>query len=359
MKWFYALLRPLLFALPPEVAHAVALRGLWLANAILSAARRACHFEKSRHPERNEGSPRIDEILRSAQDDRTLLKSCTFPNLIGLAAGLDKNAEYIDALATLGFGHIEVGTVTPKPQPGNPKPRLFRLISQEALINRMGFNNKGVDYMITQLKKTRYRGVLGINIGKNKTTPLENAVDDYVFCFKALWSFSSYITVNISSPNTPLLRDLQKSDFLRQLLVALKKEQTLVLNDHQRYVPLVVKISPDLSQEELQNCADILLEQKIDGVIATNTTISREGVEGLSEASEEGGLSGKPLSSKSTAIIHTLHQRLKDEIQIIGCGGISSTESAREKLTAGATLLQVYTGFLYHGPALIKQLSHL
>lgn len=275
-----------------------------------------------------------------------------FPNRTGLAAGLDKNGDYIDALASLGFGFIEIGTVTPKPQPGNPLPRLFRLTDHDAIINRMGFNSKGLDYVAERLKKTKYKGILGINIGKNRDTPLENAVDDYRIGFRQMAPFASYITVNISSPNTQSLRDLQHGDLLRTLLKTLKQEQALQSN----YVPLVVKIAPDLTLEELKNTAEILLAEKIDGVIATNTTLSRKGAENSPYAKESGGLSGKPLREQSTRIIRELAHLLQNKIPIIGCGGVFSAEDAREKLQAGASLLQIYTGLIYRGPALISEL---
>lgn len=278
-----------------------------------------------------------------------------FNNRIGLAAGFDKNGEYIDALAKLGFGFIEVGTVTPKPQKGNPKPRLFRLQQAEAVINRLGFNNKGVDYLVEQLKKTRYRGVLGINIGKNKNTPNEQAVEDYIYCFKRVLPFASYVTINISSPNTPELRHLQHGELLQQLLHTLKQEQLAYHGTQQKYVPLVVKIAPDLTEDELQQMAKIFLQEKIDGVIATNTTLKREGVEGLPFASETGGLSGKPLAKAATAVIKQLSGMLENKIPIIGCGGVMSAADVEEKLAAGASLIQIYTGLIYQGPGLIKK----
>jgi len=277
----------------------------------------------------------------------------SFPHPIGLAAGLDKNADYIDALATLGFSFIEIGTVTPKPQIGHSRPRLFRLPKQDAIINRMGFNNKGIDYVIRQLEKTSYRGILGINIGKNKDTPVEQAVDDYLLGFRRLWKYASYITLNISSPNTPGLRDLQQVDRLITLLTALKKEQHIIAKSH-RYIPLVVKISPDLSNIELRDLANILLQQQIDGVIATNTTIHREDIKNSPFAKEVGGLSGRPLQARSTQVIKQLHQLLQDKIPIIASGGVIDATAVQEKLNAGASLVQVYTGFIYQGPKIIQ-----
>ena len=328
----YSLIRNCLFVFNPEVAHKLTLILLrclyWLKFTKL--------FAKKVVPCRVMG--------------------LNFSNSIGLAAGFDKNGEYIDALADLGFGFIEVGTVTPKPQDGNPKPRIFRVTAARAIINRLGFNNKGVDYLVEQLKKTRYQGVLGINIGKNKDTPNENAVDDYLYCFKRVISYASYITINLSSPNTPELRNLQHGELLRNLLHALKQEQQVFHATEQKYVPIVVKISPDLTPEELQQMAEVFLAEKIDGVIATNTTLKRDAVDGLLHASEAGGLSGEALTRQSTMIIKQLSQLLGNKIPIIGCGGVMGAEDAREKMAAGASLIQVYTGLIYCGPGLIGEL---
>lgn len=276
------------------------------------------------------------------------LMGLSFKNRVGLAAGLDKNGEYIDALADLGFGFIEVGTVTPKPQSGNPKPRIFRLKKSEAIINRMGFNSKGVDYLIKQLQKTHYRGVLGINIGKNRDTPNERAVDDYLYLFHRVAPFASYVAINISSPNTPELRDLQHGDRLQNLLHTLKQEQQLFFQEQKKYVPIVVKISPDLLSEEIKKIAEIFLSEKIDGVIATNTTIERDGVDDP-QSSEIGGLSGKPLSQHSTAMIQQLSGLLNKTIPIIASGGVVTRGDVQEKINAGASLIQVYTGLIYRG----------
>lgn len=284
------------------------------------------------------------------------LMGLTFPNAIGLSAGLDKNGDYIDALSHLGFGFLEIGTVTPKPQKGNPKPRLFRLTEHDCLINRMGFNNKGVDHLIKRLDKMQYRGILGINIGKNKETSIEKAADDYLFCFRALAKYASYITINISSPNTPSLRDLQHADHLDHLLHQLKEEQHKFHHAQQKYVPLVVKISPDLADEPLQALAAILLKHQIDGVIATNTTISRYGVEASNHANEAGGLSGKPLQKRSTYVLKQLNALLQNQIPIIASGGILDESSVQEKQNAGATLFQIYTGLIYQGPSIIPRL---
>ncbi len=280
----------------------------------------------------------------------------TFPNPVGLAAGLDKNGECVPAFEAMGFGFVEVGTVTPKPQPGNDKPRLFRIEQAQGIINRMGFNNKGVDYLVSQVQKANFKGVLGINIGKNKLTPDENAKDDYIYCMRKVYAIASYITVNISSPNTPGLRSLQYGDALNDLLSALKKEQNTLAEQNGKYVPMVVKIAPDLTATEIADIAQCLINNNIDGVIATNTTLSREGVEQLPFGNEQGGLSGQPVKDKSTQVIKLLAQALQGKLPIIGVGGISSAADAQEKLDAGASLVQVYTGFIYQGPKLIKEI---
>ncbi len=279
-----------------------------------------------------------------------------FPNPVGLAAGLDKNGECINAFAAMGFGFVEVGTVTPRPQPGNDKPRIFRLEQANAIINRMGFNNKGVDYLVNQVIKANFKGVLGINIGKNKDTSDENAKDDYIYCMRKVYNFASYITVNISSPNTPGLRSLQYGDALNELLAALKTEQANLATQYNKYVPIAVKIAPDLTEDEVNSIAQCLISNNIDGVIATNTTLSREGVEGLTHANEQGGLSGQPVKEKSTTVIKLLSKALEGKLPIIGVGGIASAADAKEKLAAGASLVQVYTGFIYQGPRLIKEI---
>ncbi len=277
-----------------------------------------------------------------------------FPNPIGLAAGLDKNGECIPAFSSMGFGFVEVGTVTPRPQPGNEKPRIFRLPEANAVINRMGFNNKGVDYLVDQVRKAQFTGVLGINIGKNKDTPEENAKDDYIHCMQKVYNFATYITINISSPNTPGLRSLQYGDALNELLSALKNEQKALAEKYGKYVPIAVKIAPDLTEPEVESIAECLIQNNIDGVIATNTTLSREGVEGLEHGEEQGGLSGAPVKEKSTQVIKLLAKALDNKLPIIGVGGISCGADAKEKIEAGAKLVQVYTGFIYKGPELIK-----
>lgn len=278
-------------------------------------------------------------------------------NPVGLAAGFDRHIEYVPALAQLGFGFIEVGTITKRPQAGNPRPRLFRIPQKEALINRMGFPSKGLAHALAQLKKLQFNGVLGINIGKNKDTPNDEAIAEYVTLFTALSPYASYITINISSPNTQGLRDWQQKDALFKLLQALKKAQGTLAS--KKYVPLVVKISPDLSPGEVQEMADVFLDQKVDGVIATNTTLSRDSIQDASLAQERGGLSGRPLGHRANEIISELGQYLRDDIPIIGCGGIMDETSAKAKLQAGAKLLQIYTGLIYAGPGLIEKLAKL
>lgn len=329
---YYSLLKKILFRIDPEKSHHIALKGLQFAHSLRI----------------------LKEFCPVISAPREVM-GLQFLNPVGLAAGLDKNGDYIDALAALGFGFVEVGTVTRHSQVGNPKPRLFRLVEQEAIINRMGFNNKGVDYLIGRLKHTRYTGILGINIGKSRDTPVENAIEDYLYLFRRVVPYASYITINVSSPNTEGLRGLQHGELLRSLLQALKKEQALHHDLQKKYVPLVVKIAPDLTEAELEASAKIFLEENIDGVIATNTTLGREGVESSVFAKEAGGLSGKPLRSKSTEVIKQLRRVLTDKIPIIGCGGIFSGDDAEEKILAGASLVQLYSGFVYQGPGLINE----
>jgi len=329
----YSLLKPLLFRLDAERAHHLTLDSLQVANRL-----------------------KLSVLLPKSPVCRTRrVMGLDFPNPIGLAAGLDKNGAYIDALATLGFGFIEVGTVTPRPQPGNPQPRLFRIPTAQAIINRFGFNNEGVDTLVENVKNARYRGMLGINIGKNFDTPNERAVDDYLICLRKVYAHASYVTVNISSPNTKNLRQLQEKEALENLLSALKVEQEKLAEQYGRYVPIVLKIAPDLTAEQVIEIADLLLQYRFDGVIATNTTLSREGVEGMENAEETGGLSGAPVRTKSTAVVKQLSLALKGEIPIIGVGGILTGEDAREKIDAGASLVQVYSGLIYRGPTLIKE----
>jgi len=278
-----------------------------------------------------------------------------FANPVGLAAGLDKNGDAIDGFAQLGFGFVEIGTVTPRPQPGNPKPRLFRLPEAEAIINRMGFNNLGVDHLLARVQAAQYKGVLGINIGKNFDTPVENAVDDYLLCLDKVYQHASYVTVNVSSPNTPGLRSLQFGDSLKQLLEALRQRQEDLAAQYGKRVPLAIKIAPDMSDEETIEVANALVDAGMDAVIATNTTLSRESVQGLEYADEAGGLSGAPVRDKSTHIVKVLAGELKGRLPIIAVGGITEGKHAAEKIAAGASLVQIYSGFIYKGPALIRE----
>ena len=328
----YSLIRPLLFRFSAERAHHLSLSAL-----------SACH--------RLGLTPLL---ARRPPDCPVEVMGLHFPNPVGLAAGLDKNARHIDALAALGFGFIEVGTVTPRAQPGNPQPRLFRLPAADAIINRMGFNNDGVDALLAAVKASRYEGILGINIGKNKDTPAERAVDDYLYCLRKVYPLASYVTVNLSSPNTPGLRDLQFGEPLKQLLAALKSAQAELAKEHGRYVPLAVKIAPDMAEDDVRGVARAFVEAGIDAVIATNTTISRDAVKGLPHGEETGGLSGAPVRDASSEVIRILADELAGNMPIIGVGGIDSEAAAEEKIDAGAALLQVYTGFIYRGPVLIN-----
>ena len=280
----------------------------------------------------------------------------TFRNPVGLAAGLDKNGECIDAFAAMGFGFIEVGTVTPKPQPGNDKPRMFRLPEAKAVINRMGFNNKGVDYLVERVKEAKYDGILGINIGKNKSTPEENALDDYLICLRKVYQYASYVTVNISSPNTPGLRNLQYGEALDNLLIGLKEEQKTLKKEHEKYVPILVKIAPDLTDEEIDSIAASFINAEIDGVIATNTTLDRTKVKGLMHAEEAGGLSGSVLTEASQAVVEKLSKAIDGKMPIIGVGGIDSVSAAKNRLKGGADLIQVYSALVYSGPKLVKEI---
>lgn len=278
-----------------------------------------------------------------------------FTNSVGLAAGMDKDGDYINGLSAVGFGFIEIGTITPRPQAGNPKPRLFRLPQAQGIINRMGFNNKGVAHLVEQVKKADKNIIIGINIGKNIDTPVENAADDYKLCLQQVYSLADYITINISSPNTPGLRTLQFGDELRNLLEILKSEQKALAEKLQKYVPLAVKIAPDMGDDDVKLIAQLLLEKEMDAVIATNTTISRDAVQGLAHAEEQGGLSGVPVYQQSTHVVSVLAQYLQGKIPIIAAGGIFSAEDAQAKIAAGAELVQIYTGFIYRGHELIRE----
>ncbi len=331
---FYPAIRKLLFQFDAETIHELTIKGL-----------------------KSTGKSPLNVFYKQqVQDKPVTVMGIKFPNAVGLAAGLDKNGECINAFAAMGFGFVEIGTITPRPQPGNDKPRIFRLPKANAVINRMGFNNKGVDYLVSQVQAANFKGVLGINIGKNKDTPDENAKDDYIHCMRKVYDFATYITVNISSPNTPGLRSLQYGDALDELLIALKAEQKDLAEKYGKYVPVAVKIAPDLTADEVKSIAKSLIDNEIDGVIATNTTLSREGVEGLEFGDEQGGLSGQPVKEKSTLVIKLLSEALDNKLPIIGVGGIASIDDANEKLQAGASLVQVYTGFIYQGPELVKEI---
>ncbi|MDP1926233.1 MAG: quinone-dependent dihydroorotate dehydrogenase [Thiobacillus sp.] len=328
----YSLLRSALFSLDPEDAH-----GFTLAS--LDAAR----------------TLGLLKLLPRATAKTVHVMGIDFPNAVGLAAGLDKDGAHINALAELGFGFIEIGTVTPRPQSGNPKPRLFRLPAAEALINRMGFNNLGVDNLVRNVQASGYTGVLGINIGKNKDTPNEQAVDDYLACLDKVYPHARYVTVNISSPNTQNLRELQKDEALDALLSAIKLRQSELAQRHGKYVPIALKIAPDLDEAQIAAIAALLMMHRIDAVIATNTTLARDAVAGLPNAAESGGLSGAPVRAASTQVIRTLAHHLKNEVPIIGVGGILSGKDAQDKIAAGASLVQLYSGLIYRGPGLINE----
>jgi dihydroorotate dehydrogenase len=326
----YSLARAALFRLDPEVAHDVTLKSL----ARLGPAAAMLGAGESRHEARQ-------------------VMGLAFPNPVGLAAGLDKNGEYIDALAALGFGFVEIGTVTPRPQPGNPKPRLFRLVEEEAIINRLGFNNHGVERLLANVARASYRGILGINIGKNFDTPIERAAEDYLACLDAVYGAASYVTVNISSPNTKNLRDLQSPERLGELLAAIVQRGEALARRQGRRKPIAVKIAPDLDDEQIAAIAALALEHRVDALIATNTTIARDEVAAQPLSAEPGGLSGRPLFRRSTAVLAKLSAALGGKIPLIGVGGILSGADARAKIDAGAALVQMYTGFIYKGPSLI------
>lgn len=330
----YRIMRSFLFLLNPEKAHDVSIKQLKMTHGTI-----------------------LDMFYRQKVQQRPVeIMGITFPNSVGLAAGLDKNGECIDAFGAMGFGHIEVGTVTPVGQPGNESPRLFRVLESEGIINRMGFNNHGVDQLIDNVKNSHYKGVIGINIGKNFSTPVEEGKNDYLLCMDKVYAHAGYIAVNISSPNTPGLRSLQYGEALDDLLSTLKIRQAELQKKHDKYVPLALKVAPDLSDEEIESIANSVLEHKIDGLIATNTTLDRTMIKGMSHASEAGGLSGRPLQSKSTVVIKKFADHLKGEVPIIGVGGIDSVVAAKEKIDAGASLVQIYSGFIYQGPPLVKQI---
>ena len=329
----YDLLRSLMFRLPAETSHDLALDMIGAAGRLRLA----------------------EKLVRPVPAQPVEVMGLTFDNPVGLAAGLDKNAVAVDGMAAMGFGFLEVGTVTPRPQPGNPKPRLFRLPEQLAIINRFGFNNEGVDAMLERLAGVRYQGVLGINIGKNAVTPVENAVDDYLYCLRKVYDRASYVTVNLSSPNTPGLRTLQYGETLKVLLGQIKQCQKVLAEERGRYAPIAIKIAPDMTAEEVALVGATLLAEGMDAVIATNTTLDRSAVADSPYASEAGGLSGAPLTDMSTEVIRLLAAELKGQMPIIGVGGIFSGADAADKIAAGASLVQLYSGFIYRGPELIRE----
>ena len=335
-KLLYALARPLLFSLDAETAH----------DLTLPALQRSAKLGLTR-------------VLAAAKSDPRNVMGLRFPNAVGLAAGLDKDGAYIDGLAALGFGFIEIGTVTPRAQPGNPKPRMFRLPKANALINRMGFNNGGVDAFVSNVQASRFyqnkQGLLGLNIGKNADTPIERAAEDYLHCLEKVYPYAAYVTVNISSPNTKNLRQLQGASELDDLLAQLKRTQLRLADLHKRYVPITLKIAPDLDAEQIKTIAAALLRHQIDGVIATNTTLARDAVKGMPHAEEAGGLSGAPVLALSNQVIRGLKSELGNTIPIIGVGGIFSGADAQAKVAAGAALVQLYTGLIYRGPALVRE----
>jgi len=328
----YRYIRSLLFLLNPELAHHITMKGLKL----------ACFFGLIRG--------------KNISSKPIMIMGLKFPNRIGLAAGLDKNAEYITSLSKLGFGFIEVGTVTPRSQPGNSRPRSFRLFKEEGIINRFGFNNVGIDQFIKNIKKAKFKGVLGINIGKNFDTPIDRAVEDYLTCFRKAYRYAGYIAINISSPNTKNLRHLQSDKYLAILLKSLKDEQKILHKKFKKLVPFVVKVSPDNSSKQLDSIAKLLLKYKVNGVIATNTTIDRKSILNSKYSIEEGGLSGAPLNKKSTNVIKYLNKRLNGKIPIIGVGGIISANDGVEKIKNGASLIQIYTGLIFRGHGLVNEL---
>lgn len=330
----YRAIRPLLFALDPEAAQRLSLQSLDALNCLGAASLAAATL------------PRLPVRVLGLD----------FPNPVGLAAGLDKDGEHVDSLAALGFGFLEIGAVTPRPQPGNPKPRVFRLPEAGALVNRLGFNSRGIETVVENLRRSRYRGILGVNIGKNSDTPNERASADYLECLRKVHPHASFVTVNVSSPNTQNLRGLQEPAELDHLLAALAAERDALAKRHGRRVPLAVKIAPDLEDAGVEAIAGCVAARGIDAVIATNTTVSREGVGHLRASREPGGLSGLPLKARATAVVARLRRVLPAGIAIIGVGGIASAADAREKLDAGANLVQLYTGLVYRGPGLVGEI---
>lgn len=329
-----SLIRPLIFCLDPENAHSMTIKlGSFLSK-----------------------EPLVKLAGQKVASKPVEVMGLKFDNPLGLAAGMDKNGDAIDYLGALGFGHLELGTVTPLPQEGNARPRMFRIAQAHGLINRMGFNNKGVDYLVTKLQQRHYKGIVGVSIGKNETTPLERAADDYLICMNKVYKYCDYIAVNISCPNTKDLTALQEAEPLIKLIGALKEEQAKLAHENNKYVPLVVKIAPDLTDVQLDAICQACLSLKIDGMTCTNTTTSRDEIYGLPHASEWGGLSGEPLRQKATQILSKVHERVKNQIPLIGVGGINGVIAAREKMAAGASLLQLYTAFVYQGPQVIADI---
>jgi dihydroorotate dehydrogenase len=328
----YRFAQKALFLADPERAHALSMEGLRLGH--------------------NLGATRF---LCKAAEQPVHCMGLDFPNPVGVAAGLDKNGDYFEALGDLGFGFVEIGTTTPKPQPGNPKPRIFRLTEAQAMINRLGFNNKGVDHLVSRVKKHRFKGVLGINIGKNFDTPIENAADDYLHCLEKVYPYADYVTANISSPNTKNLRELQAEDQLDNLLGRLSRRRAELADQHGRCIPLAIKVAPDLEDNAIPVIADVVTRHRMDAVIATNTTIGREGVEGLKHADEAGGLSGAPLKPRADTVLAALRNTLPEEVALIGVGGITRGQDAVDKLDLGASLVQFYTGMVYRGPELVTE----
>jgi len=335
-SWQYKLARNVLFKLDAEYAHHVSLDLLKFGEKVGLLQ----HFS---------GAPPKATPVECM--------GITFPNPVGLAAGLDKEGNSIDALGRLGFGFVEIGTITPLPQPGNPEPRLFRIIQKEAIINRMGFNNCGIEEGVANVKNSKtYEGVVGFNIGKNKVTPNENAVDDYLKALRGCWGVADYVTVNISSPNTPGLRDLQAADDTARLIEALKKEQSKLSEATGIKMPIALKVAPDMGEQQITDLSKVFLDGGLEGLIATNTTIERKPVEGYKHAKEAGGLSGAPVTDAATQVIAQFHSHLGNKVPIIGVGGIMTAQDALDKMNAGATLVQLYTGFIYKGPPLIKEI---
>jgi dihydroorotate dehydrogenase len=337
LNTLYPLARAGLFRMNAETAHHTSMAALRLAETVGLL-------------ERMENSSEMGKPFE--------MMGLQFPNRIGLAAGLDKEGNCIDALGRLGFGSIEIGTITPRPQAGNDQPRLFRLIDHEAIINRMGFNNPGIDIGVANVRgATSFKGIIGFNIGKNKDTPNDNAADDYLICLRRAYPVADYVAVNLSSPNTPGLRDLQGAEASAKLLGVLKEEQSRLAVEHDRWVPIVFKVAPDLGEEQIRDLSEVFLAGGLEGVIATNTTLDRERVAGHARAGEAGGLSGRPVLEKSTAVLRQFSSHLGAKIPIIGVGGISSLADAQEKIRAGASMVQIYTSFIYQGPRLVREIA--